>query len=157
MHRGMVCVVVIAVLSLGLIGCGKKEPAAQQGAPRQGAMQPTAQPAPSASEDMANTKANLITSTTGMIDALEKQMQALQTAAEAKGAQAKADYEAMKPELESRLADAKAALKTLSDAGADTWMGAKDKLNKALSDLQGTYMKARAKFMPAPAPAAGSM
>ena len=143
MKMGVSVVMVVGILALGVVGCSKAEEP-KTAAPRPAA----AQPAHPTADVVAKEKDQLVSSTSTMLDALQRQLSDLQVAAEAKGAQAKADYGKLKPELDSAMVAAKASLEEAKQAGADTWASARDKLNKAVSDLQGAYMQARMKFQP---------
>jgi exonuclease VII large subunit len=148
MNRGVLSAMVVGALALMVIGCGNRQPAqgpqTKQGG---GATAP-------ASQRLAEQKDRLITAASDALDSLQQNVQKLQAEAEVKGQQAKADYEQkIKPELEKRIADARTSLENARQAGASAWTVAKDKVDKAMDELQSAYNAAKAQLTSAPQPA----
>ena len=81
------------------------------------------------------------------VDSLQANMNKLGALAEAKGAQAKAKYDAeVKPTLDEKLEQAKSALAEVKEQGGSTWESMKDSAQSAVDGLKAAYDKAAKMF-----------
>ena len=81
------------------------------------------------------------------VDGLQADIDKLGTAVAAKGAEAKAKYNAeVKPALDKKLAEAKVALAKVKAQSALAWESTKDAAQSAVDDVKDAYNKAVKKF-----------
>jgi ElaB/YqjD/DUF883 family membrane-anchored ribosome-binding protein len=143
--------IVFAVVLLALGGCTEEE----RHRPSPEALQ-AARPHPPEIDKLtphrlAEEKDALVKKVKDGLDKLQKNMAELQVVAEAKGDQAKADFEKIKADIDKKLTTTNEELAKAKAAGPETWENMKAGVKACLRDANYTYTKAVARIEGKPA------
>lgn len=153
MKKQIVFYAAIAMLSVQLVGCGKKEAPSETQQPQEPSetTQDTAETmkkevgeAWSATKDyLAEQKKVLVENSQSQIDALKNRMQELETAARDKGGQAREKYDEYAAEVDAKIDRMQEKLSDVTDAGQEKFQDIKQWMESTLDDTRRAYEAAK--------------